>query len=328
MDALSEVLKAVKLDSAFFYNAEFSAPWSFRSPDSCKLAPYINQSSGHVIVYHLLTEGKAYARLGSERLAILPGDVLIVPHGDSHSLESGPSSRTLDGERELQRIFSGGLKVSRMGGKGELSRFVCGFMVCEPRLSQVFLTGLPAIFKVNIRQEASGQWLEDSIRYSIADAEKSGAGSEAVLARLCEALFVETLRRYMSRLPEQQTGWLAGARDPDVGKVLALIHRKPEAPWTVADLAHEAGMSRSVLADRFRRYLGEPPVAYLTRWRLQLGAQMLGSTSYSVAQIAAKVGYDSEQAFNRAFKRQFGSPPARYRSGTNPGKSQRRTAPA
>ena len=143
---------------------------------------------------------------------------------------------------------------------------------------------------------------------------RSTAGSNAVLTKLCETLFVETLRRYMVQLPERQTGWLAGARDPEVGKALALIHRQPEAHWTIASLAREVGISRSVLAERFRLYLDEPPVTYLTRWRLQLGAQMLSTTSYSVAQIASEVGYDSEQAFNRAFKRKFGHPPARYRN--------------
>jgi hypothetical protein len=156
------------------------------------LASCINQSSGHVIVYHLLIEGKAYARLGDERLAIvLPGDVLIFPHGDSHSLESGPGSLHVNGEAELQRIFSQGLKVSRMGGGGEVARFVCGFMVCELSLSQLFLTGLPAMFKVNIRREQSGQWLENSIRYSVEDTKASGAGAEVVLARLSETLFIE-----------------------------------------------------------------------------------------------------------------------------------------
>ena len=314
MDALSEVLKTVKLDSAFFFNAEFSAPWSFHSPASCKLAPYINHSGGHVIVYHLLIEGNAFAQLGDERLAIIPGDVVICPHGDSHAFESGPCLHSLDGETELQRIFAQGLKLSRMGGGGEVARFVCGYMVCEPSLSQAFLAGLPSMFKVNIRQEQSGQWLENSIRYSLTETHASDAGSQAVQAKLSEALFIETLRRYMSLLPEGQTGWLAGARDAEIGKVLALIHRRPAAPWTVATLAHEAGISRAVLAARFRQCIGESPVAYLTRWRLQLGAQMLSTTRRSVAQIASKVGYDSEQAFNRAFKRNFGSPPARYRN--------------
>jgi transcriptional regulator GlxA family with amidase domain len=133
------------------------------------------------------------------------------------------------------------------------------------------------------------------------------------LAKLSEVLFVETLRAYIAELPAHQTGWLAVARDAEVGKALALMHRNPAQPWTIASLAKEAGVSRSVLAERFRRYLNEAPMAYLTRWRLQLGAQMLASTSYSVAQIAAEVGYESEAAFNRAFKREFTLPPAGFR---------------
>jgi transcriptional regulator GlxA family with amidase domain len=200
-------------------------------------------------------------------------------------------------------------------------------MACEPGLSQVFLSGLPPMFKVNIRNDASGKWVENSIRFSVNEADASRAGGEAVLAKLSEVLFVETLRAYIAHLPAEQTGWLAGARDAEVGKTLALMHRNPAHPWTIASLAKEAGVSRSVLAERFRHYLNEPPIAYLTRWRLQLGAEKMTSTSYSVAQIAAEVGYESEAAFNRAFE----TPPARFRSqsrfaepklpgGRNPGK--------
>jgi transcriptional regulator GlxA family with amidase domain len=148
------------------------------------------------------------------------------------------------------------------------------------------------------------------------EADTSRAGGEAVLAKLSEVLFVETLRAYIEHLPAEQTGWLAGARDPEVGRTLALMHRNPAHPWTIASLAKEAGVSRSVLAERFRHYLNQTPMAYLTHWRLQLGAQMLATTSYSVAQIAPEVGYESEAAFNRAFKRQFTVPPARFRSQT------------
>jgi transcriptional regulator GlxA family with amidase domain len=156
--------------------------------------------------------------------------------------------------------------------------------------------------------------LENTIRFSVEQADTSRPGAEAVLARLSELLFVETLRAYITQLPPEQKGWLAGARDAEVGRALALIHRHPATPWTLARLAEEAGLSRSVLAERFRHYLGEPPMAYLTRWRLQLGAEMLASSSHSVAEIAAEVGYESEAAFNRAFKRQFEIPPARFRS--------------
>jgi AraC-like DNA-binding protein len=241
------------------------------------------------------------------------GDIVIFPHGDPHVMENGPRTATVDNGKELAKILSQGLKRACVGGGGEVTRFVCGYMSCEPRLSKVFLNGLPQIFKVNIRNDAAGRWLENSIRFAVDEAGDSRAGSDAVLAKLSEVLFVETLRRYVASLPLEKTGWLAGARDLEVGKALALMHRKPEHPWTIADLSREAGLSRSVLAERFRHFLGEPPMAYLTRWRLQLGAQMLLSTSHSVAQIAAEVGYESEPAFNRAFKREFGSPPARFR---------------
>lgn len=325
MDVLSEVLRVVKLQGAMFFNGEFSSPWSFCSPPSQTVAPFVAPAAGHVIIYHLLTEGRASARLvDGERITLDPGDIVIFPHGDAHFLENGPATKSVDMVKELSRIFSQRLKLSRAGGGGEITRFVCGFMACEPRLSQVFLSGLPPVFKVSIRNEASGRWLEDSIRFSVNEADASRAGGEAVMAKLSEVLFVETLRAYIAHLPAGQTGWLAGARDGDVGKALALMHRNPAHPWTIASLAKEAGVSRSVLAERFRHYLNEPPMAYLTRWRLQLGAQMLGSTSYSVAQIASEVGYESEAAFNRAFKREFETPPARFRSQSRPAQAKRK----
>lgn len=313
MDALSEVLRIIEIEGAFFYNGEFTAPWGVRSPRSCKLAPYLRGTDGHVIVYHLLTEGSATAKLDDgTTLSLEAGDIVIFPHGDPHFIGRG-NSLPIDGERALQQIFADGLRLQRLGGGGEASRFVCGYMVCEPELSEVILAGLPAILKVNIREDESGRWLEQSIQYSITQAAKDGSGSGAVLAKLCEMLFAETLRRYVAASPLQERSWLAGAIDPEIGKVLALIHREPAKPWTIAGLAQEVGISRSVLAARFSHYIGEPPMTYLTQWRLRLGARLLSRSSHSVAHIAAEVGYESEAAFNRAFKRKFGEPPARYR---------------
>jgi len=324
MDVLSEVLKAVKLDGAMFFNAEFSAPWCLRSPASRTVAPYLSPDSRHMIIFHLLTEGRGHAHVeGDDRpLPLNAGDIVIFPHGDPHIMGNGPSVRPVDGAKELQRILSQGLRLSRLGGGGELTKFICGYMTCDPQLSRTFLGGLPPIFKVHIRNDASGQWLENSLRYSVDNADASRPGGETVLAKLSEVLFIETLRRYIAQLPQEQTGWLAGVRDPEVGRALALLHRKPAHPWTIAALASEVGISRSVLAERFRRYLSETPIAYLTRWRLQLGAQMLTSTSSSVAQIAADVGYESEPSFNRAFKREFGLPPARFRSQSRSARSK------
>jgi AraC-like DNA-binding protein len=316
MDVLSEVLETVRLDGAMYFNGEFSAPWCFRSARSSLYAPYVSDGQRHVIIFHLLIEGRGYARLeGDGRpIPLEAGDIVIFPQGDSHILGNGPPVTPMDNSRELERVLSLGLKLTRMGGGGELTKFICGYMACEPQLSHVFLSGLPPLMKVNIRNDPAGQWLENSLRYSVDNADVSGPGGRAVLAKLSEVLFVETLRRYIASLPREQTGWLAGVRDAETGKALALLHRKPAHPWTIASLGSEVGVSRSVLAERFRRYLSESPMSYLARWRLQLGAQLLKSTSRSVADIAAEVGYESEPSFNRAFKRQFGLPPARFRS--------------
>ncbi len=326
MDVLSEVLKVVKLEGAIYYNAEFTAPWSFRAPPSRVLAPYFASGGAHVIIYHLLTEGHAFAGMESgPRVSLSAGDVVIFPHGDAHILGNGAPIEPIDNERDLHQIFAQGLKLAHFGGGGEPTRFVCGYMSCDPQLSRVLLAGLPPVLKVGIRDDSAGLWLENSIRFSVCEAGASRAGGEAVLAKLSEVLFVETIRRYIAQLPPEETGWLAGARDPEVGRALALLHRNPERPWTLAELAREVGLSRSVLAERFRHYLGEPPMSYLMRWRLQLGARTLKASNRSVAEIAAGVGYESEAAFNRAFKREFGAPPARFRSESRTGARLRPT---
>jgi AraC-like DNA-binding protein len=334
MDVLSQVLRAVQLQGALFFNGEFSAPWSVHATSARALAGHFAPGAEHVVVYHFLTEGHAFVRLeGGKRIELNAGDLVMLPHGDRHILENGAPTKTVD-EASVSAILAQGLKLWRVGGGGEVTRFVCGYMACEPRLSHILLSGLPPIFKVNIRNETTGRWLENSIRFSVDQADAVRAGGEAVLSKLSEVLFIETLRAYVSHLPPEQTGWLAGARDNEVGKTLALMHEDPGYPWTLAELAIEAGMSRSVLAERFRHYLGDTPMAYLTRWRLQMGAQKLASTSFSVAQIAAEVGYESEAAFNRAFKREFQMPPARFRSssrfakakGVGSGGSQARAA--
>jgi AraC-like DNA-binding protein len=314
MDVLSEVLKVVRLDGALFYNAEFSAPWGFRSPPSSEFAPYVTAGARHVILYHLLTEGHACARLeNGPTVALSAGDIVIFPHGDSHFMSNGAPVAPIDYGQELERIVAQGLKVARVGGGGEITRFICGYMACDPHVSKVLMGGLPPLLRVTIGNDESGKWLEDSIRFSVAEAAESRAGAEAVRARLSELLFVETLRRYLSAIPAEATGWLAGAHDSEIGTALGLLHRNPSFPWTLEELAKAAGMSRSVLAERFQHYLGEPPIAYLTRWRLRLAAQRLTTTSHGVARIAAEAGYRSEAAFNRAFKREFGVPPGRFR---------------
>jgi AraC-like DNA-binding protein len=322
MDVLSEVLKAVKLDGAVFFNGEFAAPWCAREPDSGTMASYLSTEAKHVIIFHLVLEGRGYARLEQEdrTVSLTAGDIMILPHGDAHLMGNGPPVTPVDTSQQLRQILAEGRMLSQLAGGGELTRLICGYMTCDAQLSGVFLAGLPAMLKVNIRDTPSGQWLEDTLRYSVNHAEASGPGGAAVIAKLSEALFVETLRRYIATLPHSQTGWLAGVRDPEVGKALALLHREPARPWTIALLAAEVGISRSVLAERFQHYLTDTPIGYLTRWRLHLAARLLASTSKSVAEVAGDIGYESEPSFNRAFKREFGLPPARFRSQTKPPK--------
>ena len=313
MDVLSEVLRVVRLEGALFFNGEFSAPWCLSSSRSTA-ATYLAPGGGHLILYHFLTEGRAYARLpGGRREELNAGDIVVFPHGDIHLLGNGFPEKPVDSFQTFAKNLTEGLKLARFGGGGEISRFVCGYLVCEPRLSEVFLAGLPPILKVNVGNGPSGKWIEDSIRFSVGEGNGANAGSDVVLAKLSEALFVETLRCYINALPPDQIGWLAGARDPTIGQALNLLHKEPAHPWTVSDLARRVGLSRTRLAERFRHFLGESPMAYLAQWRLKLGAEILRSTEDSVAEVAEAVGYGSEASFNRAFKRAFDCPPAQFR---------------
>jgi AraC-like DNA-binding protein len=316
MDAFSEVLSGVKLTGAVFFSAELSAPWGFSTSEPKAMASKVAPGAAHLVLYHLVIDGGAVVEMTSgESIALKPGDVVVFPHGDAHHMSSGKgATRPFPNYGITAKIQARDLTPLRAGGGGETSRFVCGYLTCDPHLCQPILGGLPAVFKVNIRTDRAGNWLESSIMHLVVEAASGRVGSDAMLAKLSEALFVDTLRRYVATLPEQQVGWLAGARDPIVGKSLALLHNRVAHPWTIADLADEVGISRSALVERFSRYLAEPPMTYLTRWRLQLALNSLQRTSRGVADIAANVGYESEAAFSRAFKREFGEPPGRYRS--------------
>jgi AraC-like DNA-binding protein len=314
MDAFSEMLNGVKLKGALFFTGEFSAPWALASPPALSLAPVLSPGALHLVIYHFVVDGTALARLadGTE-LQLTGGDIVVLPHGDAHQLSSGDEACFVDTASFSRKIESRDLTAMHAGGGGRRTRFVCGFMTCDPLLSQPIFDSLPPIFKVNVRTDPSGQWLESSLLHLAEEAGSHSAGSEAMTAKLSEALFVDTLRRYVTALPDHQLGWLAAASDQHLSKSLALMHRRVDHPWTIAELAEAVGLSRSALTDRFSRYLSEPPIAYLTRWRLRLAAEALTTTAKGVAEIAAEVGYESEAAFNRAFKRSFGVPPARYR---------------
>ena len=252
MDAFSEILSGVKLNGALFFSAEFSAPWCFASPASTTLAPLLAPGAPHLVIYHFVIDGAAFVQLpDGQSIELGPGDIVVLPHGDPHVMTSAPgvASASLN-SAILSKIKARDLRPMQGGGGGDSARYVCGYMACDPFLSRPILGGLPPVFKVNIRTDRSGHWLESSILHLVEEAASGRVGSDAMLAKLSEALFVDTLRRYVGGLPEQQTGWLAGARDPLVGKCLGLLHSRIAHPWTIADLAEAVGISRTALVER------------------------------------------------------------------------------
>lgn len=313
MDALSELLRVVKLTGALFYKSRCTSPWCLNAPRSSAFAPYVAPHATHIIEFHHIAAGRAFVRVGGETTPLEAGDIVMMPHGDPHQMGNGTGGKAIDGEQALPALISGKVHLAEFGGGGEETGLVCGYLACDKDLLKPVLAGLPHVLRVNLRVDKSGEWFENTLRHAVEQAASSAPGSAVFLAHLAEALFADVLRRYLASLPENRTGWLAAAGDAAVGRALGVLHRRPAHDWTLESLSREVGVSRSALNERFTRYLGVPPMSYLTDWRLELGAEALRSGSQSVQNIALDVGYESEAAFNRAFKRRFEKPPARYR---------------
>ena len=312
MDALSEVLKVVQLNGAVFFNARLTAPWCFESPAEASLAPLLGLDTERVLLYHYMAEGSCLITLdGMTPLRLSAGDVIVFPHGDAHTMASSEGERPQP--MDAKTILRERPKVLQFGGGGATTRFVCGYMACDPRLFQPILAALPRVVTVSLRGMDKARWLEASLQHAVDDASAPGPGAEGVLAKLSEVMVVETLRQYVAQLSPEHTGWLSGLRDRAVGKCLALMHEKPAHAWTVDSLAREVATSRSVLAERFTHFVGQSPMQYLGRWRMALATNYLRRSSLSLARIAEEVGYETDAAFSRAFRREFGVPPATWR---------------
>jgi AraC-like DNA-binding protein len=315
MDPYSEILSALKLRGAIFFRGEFSAPWFINAPPSPQLAAALGLQGAHVVNFHLLSEGEARVEMpGGGTLALSAGEIVIFPHGDAHFLMSTDGACRVEDVAVATKVRAHDLSPLRCGGGGAPAKFVCGYMACDPFFCKSVVSGLPPVISVNIRSDTAGRWMESSLLHLLEEVSSNSVGSAAVLAKLSEALFIEALRKYASELPEQCKGWLAAARDPHIGRALVLLHSRMAHPWTIGDLAFEVGVSRSAFVDRFSQLLSMPPMTYLTRLRMHLAARALVSTAVSIPALAAQVGYESEAAFNRAFSRELGMPPARYRS--------------
>lgn len=320
MDVLSDVLRTVRLSGALFFLVEARAPWEIAMPAGGTLASVVPTGAQQVISYHVVTKGSGWGRLlpDGPPTRVEAGDVIVFPHGDPYVMSIGRDRGRGPGAPEVMefmRAMARGqlpYRVVEDGGGADALRLVCGFLGCDVRPYNPLLATLPRLLHVRRAKAGADDVLARLLDLTVAEAREARAGSDCVRLRLSELMFVELLRRHLDSAG-QQTGWLAGLRDAAVGRALARLHESPARPWTLLALAREVGLSRSALAERFTHFVGRPPMQYLASWRMQLAARRLADGDAKVAAIALDVGYDSEAAFSRAFRRATGVPPAEWR---------------
>jgi AraC-like DNA-binding protein len=317
MEILSDVLRAVRLTGAVFFDVEATSPWVAESPSTADIAAAVMPEAEHVCCFHVVLSGGCWAWLKDDPdpdLRMEEGDVLLLPKPSRHGMAS---ERGLAGKLDLAIYYRPKDRplpflLQPDGGGTERAHFACGYLGCDTRPFNPLLEALPPL--IHARGLAAGTgWMGQLIALALGETRAQRAGSEIVLARLSELLFVEVLRSHIDSLPADSRGWLAGLRDRHIGAALRALHARPADPWTLEGLAREVGLSRSVFAERFTHYLGTAPMHYLARWRLQLAARQLERPGLSIAQVAEEAGYESEAAFNRAFKRLMGTPPGAWR---------------
>jgi AraC-like DNA-binding protein len=321
MDVLSDVLLAVRLTGAIFFSVEARAPFAAESPSTGGIADRVMAGAGHVISFHIVTEGECWTEvIGAAEPAVRlrGGEIVVYPHGDPNVMASAPGMRGQADEslyyRPAERQLPFALTMNPETRGADACRFVCGFLGCDAGPFNPLLDALPRVIRSPVSALSRG-WLTSLVDVAVAETAHDSAGSEAMLAKLAELMFVEVMRNHITSLPDEARGWFAGLRDPQIGAALKLIHGRPCEPWTLDGLARETGMSRSSFAERFALYLRMPPMQYLGRWRMQLAARMLEDERVGVAEAAGEVGYHSEAAFNRAFKRHVGVTPGAWRRG-------------
>ncbi len=316
MDALSDVLKSIRLEGAVYINAEFTAPWCVRARFGLGNALARLAGAEHVVFFHFVTEGQCFTRLDNsdETVALSAGDLVLYPKEDTHVLGSDLALPPVEtGNLHPDEVPDAECIELRHGGGGVATRFICGYLACSRSVCRPLLDALPRLLRIPVGDGSAARLFRELLNEGVRESSDARPGAQSMLAKLSELMFVEAMRRYVEQLPPDGGGWLAGVRDPHVGKALALLHGEPNAAWTVDKLARRVALSRSALAERFAALVGESPMKYLVRWRLALAAQALRASRDSIARVAERNGYETEAAFNRAFKREFGLPPAAWR---------------
>lgn len=329
-DTLSDLLRSVRLRSAVYYFVSCRGNWVAEAPPSAEISAAVMPGAERIMEYHVVTEGECWAAVvGQPPIKLKRGDIIMLPQGDAHVMSSAPGMRAsqrvgaylemrhnhrpfrvaYDGNAEPQ-VTPHARGFAHSPDRAPSTTLVCGFIGCDTRPFNPLLATLPRLLHL---PETTGTWSAEFVTLAAAESTNRRPGSEALLERLSEMMLVDAVRRHVENMPEQSTGWLAGLRDRFVGRALALLHEKPAADWNIDDLSKHVGLSRSALHERFVELIGQPPMQYLTNWRMQLASRLLRETQSSVASIALEVGYDSEAAFARAFKRLVGTPPAAWR---------------
>ena len=316
MDALSDLLNVVRFSGGLFLEARFRSPWCVSSqvqPMDCGMAP---DAGGAMVAFHFVLEGRLQVRLGKGRAQTAgPGTLILLSHNDPHFLGSDMKLEPMDARPLIRKANDHELAHIDHGEGDEVrNHFVCGYL-WTPVRAHPLLLALPPLLVADVRDRPCAEWAQTSFRYAALEHAARRPGSQEILARLSELLFVEAVRGHIENLPGNSTGWLAALRDPALARALSALHARPRHPWTTDGLAAEASLSRSAFADRFTSTVGMPPMSYLTRWRMVLAGQRLRETAETIAQIAETSGYESESTFSRAFTREMGVAPGAWRRG-------------
>jgi AraC-like DNA-binding protein len=321
-DALSELLSAVHLTGSVFFDVAAKSPWVAEAPPAAQIANEVTPGAQHAIEYHVVTHGSCWISLVGDAafkpVRLVEGDIAVMPHGDPHVVSSAPGMRA-EPDFQVHRRPKDENELPfklRTGGDGPSdAHLICGFFSCDVRPFNPLLDALPRFMRFGRdTTQVSSSLLDQFIRFATVEMGNKRAGSQSILNRLSELMFVEVIRRHMDQLANNNTGWLAGLRDPLVGRALKLLHARPSYAWTLEELASEVGASRSALADRFTQLLNCPPIQYLTQWRMQMAAKRLSEPGTKIAAVAHEVGYESEAAFSRAFKKFVGRSPSQWRA--------------
>lgn len=324
VDVLSDVLRAVKLTGAAYFDFDLSSPWVREAPPARALAGVVIPGAERIIEYHVVAEGACWGQLvGGEPVALGEGDIIMFPQGGAHVLSSDAGMRE-PVDLAAFPAHSTSLPVfHEFGGGGpDRARIICCFLGCDERPYNPLLAALPPVIHVSAaNRESPARWLGSLMSTAATESRSRRPGGSDVLARLSELIFVETVRQHLVTLPPSEVGWLAGLGDPIVGHALATLHGDPAADWTIEKLAHAVAASRSVLAERFKALVGQPPMQYLALWRMQLASRLLGEGRH-MADVAEAVGYESEAAFARAFKKLVGQSPGRWRASRYGGRKE------